>query len=65
MAEKYKFYKHDGAYFRRLESAPGIGVREVLGSKGWEPYESDDHIAPVMFGSEIEESELPKEAAAA
>lgn len=62
-AESYKFYRYDGAYYRRPEGASGIGVREILGPKGWVPYGDEDSIKPVIFGSEIEESEIEGEAA--
>ena len=58
----FKFYFYDGAYFRRPADAPGMGVREVLHGDKWVPYNADDSIAPVMYGSEVDESEVEQDA---
>ena len=55
---KYVYYEFDGAYFRRPADAPGLGVREVLHGSKWVPYESEDLMEPVVYGSRIDESEI-------
>lgn len=66
MSGEFVYYEHEGAYFRRPAKAPGVGVRDVLHGDKWVPYDSDDLLAPVMFGNKVDESEvegLPKEGA--
>jgi hypothetical protein len=55
---KFDHYKYDGAFYRREHAAPGLGVREVLNGDKWVPCEDDDLMAPVVFGSRVDESEV-------
>lgn len=57
---KLLYYRHDGAYYRRPSDAPGVGVRDVLHGQKWVPYNGEDLIEPVVFGSEVDEAEVTK-----
>lgn len=51
---KYRYYKYDGAIFRKPADAEALGVYEIRKKAGWAPYEGDA-LEPVYYGTEIEE----------
>lgn len=54
----FRYWFYDGAFYRRPADAPGVGVRDILVGGAWKPYDSDDLIAPVHYGSEVSEDEV-------
>lgn len=53
------YYYYDNAWYRRRGDSGRIGVDDVLREGKWVPCTETDRIAPVYFGSRVDESELP------
>lgn len=55
---KFLYYRHDGAYYRKPADAVGLAAHDILRGDQWEPYEAEDTIAPVAYGTRVDESEI-------
>ena len=56
-SEKFDYFRYDGVYYRRVSGTPGLGVRDIKRKAGWKPYDDDDLIAPVCYGTQVEQAE--------
>lgn len=56
MADKYVYYKKDGAIFRKPADSEFPAVDEVKHGDRWVPYKGD-RLAPVYFGDQISAAE--------
>jgi len=55
MAQAFKYFERDGAYFRRAEGRATRSVDDVLHGKDWKPYRGADPLEPALFGNEVED----------
>ena len=56
MTSEFEYFEKDGAYFRKRKALKMPAVEHVRHGNNWVPY-TGDRLAPVVFGSEVDQAE--------